>query len=32
MYKTESDEIIRTFMAQNGRPLEIEDGLTLLIL
>ena len=32
-YKTEFDEIIKTFTDQNGRPLEIEDkvDLTLLI-
>ena len=32
-YKTEFDEIIKTFADQNGRPLEIEDkvDLTLLI-
>ena len=32
-YNTEFDEIIKTFMEQNGKPLEIEDkvNLTLLI-
>ena len=31
-YNTESVEVIKTFTDQNGRPLEIEDGLNLILL
>ena len=31
-YNTEFDEIIITFMAQNGRPLKIEDTVNLTLL